>query len=299
MVKTKTMLDVDLTLFAEGATGTAAATGTADSSLATKGNAPKVVYGKQEQAQPTEQQDNGTEQVDLEAEYDEAIKGKYKEIHEARMKNAINQRFKNQQNIQADLDKTKPIMERLQEKYGVSTSDPDAILAAMDDDDSYYEAEALSRDMSVEQLKEIKKLERTVKAQDQQIQAYTQHQRAQETYNKWINEFNELKTIYPNADLETELKNENFRKLLGAGVSVEAAFTVVHKDELIPAAMQYTASQVKQGVVNDILANGTRPIENGAQDTGAVVTKTDPSKFTKKDLAEIRKRVARGERIVF
>lgn len=296
MVKTNKLLVVDLSLFAEGAAAIGNATSSADSSLATKGNAPKVVYGKQEQAQPTEQQDNST---DLEAEYEEAIKGKFKDIHEARIKQTINQRFKNQPNLQAELDKTTPILERLKEKYGTATTNPEDILAALDDDDSYYEAEAIERDMSVEQLKEIKKLERTVKQQDKQIQAYTQHQKAQETYQEWIKQSTSLKEKYPNFNIETELKSDNFRKLLSAGLDVETAFTVVHKDELIPAAMQYTANQVKQGVVNDILANGTRPIENGIQDSSAIVTKTDPSKLTKKDLAEIRKRVARGERIVF
>lgn len=296
MLKDKKMLEVDLTLFAEGAAATGTTTGTADSSPATKGEAPKVLYGKQEQAPPTEPQDNGT---DLEAEYDEAIKGKFKDIHEARIKQTISQRFKNQPNLQAELDKTQPILERLKEKYGTATTNPEDILAALDDDDSYYEAEAIERDMSVEQLKELKRLERTVKEQDKQLQAYTRHQKAQETYQEWINQSNALREKYPNFNIETELQNENFRKLLGAGLDVENAFTVVHKDELIPAAMQYTANQVKQGVVNDILANGTRPIENGIQDSSAIVTKTDPSKLTKKDLADIRKKVARGERIVF
>jgi hypothetical protein len=47
------------------------------------------------------------------------------------------------------------------------------------------------------------------------------------------------------------------------------------------------------------MANGQRPLENGANGGGAIVQKLDPSKLSNKELAEIRKKVARGERVTF
>ena len=84
--------------------------------------------------------------------------------------------------------------------------------------------------------------------------------------------------------------------MLKSGVDVKNAYMVVHMDDIMSGAMQYTAQQISQKTVNDIMARGMRPAENGANSTGAAtITKTDPTKFTKKDREEISRRVARGE----
>ena len=74
---------------------------------------------------------------------------------------------------------------------------------------------------------------------------------------------------------------------------------MIHKDEIIPAAMQFTAKAVEQKLTNKIIANGARPAENGNSSQGASVTKSDVSQLTKADRAEIARRVARGEKISF
>lgn len=51
--------------------------------------------------------------------------------------------------------------------------------------------------------------------------------------------------------------------LLRSGVDARTAYEVVHKDEIIGGAMQYTAQRVQEKVVNDIRARGMRPPENG------------------------------------
>ena len=62
--------------------------------------------------------------------------------------------------------------------------------------------------------------------------------------------------------------------------------------------MQYTAKQVEAKVANNVRAGQKRPAEGAASGRSAVQVKSDPSQFTKADMDEITRRVARGERIV-
>ena len=109
--------------------------------------------------------------------------------------------------------------------------------------------------------------------------------------------------IYPGLSLEAEANDpetgEQFMRLLSSGVDVRTAYEVIHKDDIISGAMHYTAQKVKEKTVNDIRARGLRPQENGAQgSTAAKVVKSDPKSWTDKDMDEVIRRVAAGERIV-
>ena len=56
---------------------------------------------------------------------------------------------------------------------------------------------------------------------------------------------------------------------------------------------------VEQKLTNKIIAQGQRPTENGISSQSATVVKSDVSQLTKADRDEIRRRVARGEKISF
>lgn len=102
-----------------------------------------------------------------------------------------------------------------------------------------------------------------------------------------MNRQQRAKAKYPSLDLEAEIKNPKFADLLRSGIDVDTAYTVVHKDELIPAAMQYTAKTVEQKLTNKILANSVRPNENGTDSRSSAVIKSDVSQLSKQDRAEI------------
>ena len=83
------------------------------------------------------------------------------------------------------------------------------------------------------------------------------------------------------------------------GVDVRTAYELIHKDEIIAGAMQFTAKTVEQKIANKIMANGARPNENGMSSQSAAVVKSDVSQLSKADRQEIIRRVARGEKIRF
>ena len=316
---------LDLQLFAEGgagasgagagdggtgAEGTTGVTSTAAvSSKSTKGaknpladvrygvqredTTPVAEVKSQETAMPV------TETVNREAEFEKLIKGEYKDLFDARMQDTIQKRLKSSKEVVDKYNALTPTLEALAKKYGVDASDSEALNRAIEEDDSYYEQEALERGITVQQLKEIRKMERENAALKKQMDEKDRRDKAAQEYATWMEQANKARLTYPSLDLNVEAKNPQFLRLLNSGVDVGTAYAVIHKDEIIPAAMQYAAKVVEEKTVNNIIAGGARPVENGISSQSASLTKSDVSQLTKNDRVEIMRRVARGEKITF
>jgi hypothetical protein len=82
-------------------------------------------------------------------------------------------------------------------------------------------------------------------------------------------------------------------------VDVETAYTVVHKDEIIPAAMQFAVKNAEEKLSKSVQAGTARPRENGMGAQGAAVVKSDVSQLTKQQRDELVRRAMQGERITF
>lgn len=306
-IKTKTELNaLNLQLFAEGS-GTGAEGSTADSGFATtegvKDNPlANVKYGIQEEesVQTTDAQETTEEKpVDRNAEFEKLIKGEYKDLYDAKVQNTVQNRLKGTKEQVAKLESLTPLLEMIGKKYGVDSNDAKALIQAIEDDDSYFAEEAMERGMTVDELKRIRKIERE-NAEFKRANAEREaHERQAQRYHTWMNQAEEAKKLYPGLDLETELKNEAFSRLLLAGVDVGSAYLVTHKDDIIGGAMQYTAQQVEKKVTDKIRANGSRPVENGISSQSAAVVKTDVSQLTDADMDEIIRRARNGEKIKF
>ena len=319
---TYSVTTLDLQLFAEGAdTGSGDATGVTApaaevqsgdkaSSLAQKTAKGKanpladVKYGKQSEPAPAaEEQTTTIEAPDLDAEFDELIREKYADQYKKRSsadtQDVVRKRLAKADETVKKYEELSPVLDILCAKYGVKQGDVSALSKAIEDDDAFYEQEAMEKGVSVEQLKEVRKLQKenaAFRAADEQ-RARQEH--ATKQYAAWIDQGEEAKKVYPSLDLKTESKNPQFMSLLNAGIDVKTAFEVIHKDEIIPAAMQYAAKTAETKVVNRVMANGARPVENGTRGSSAATVKSDVSKLTKADIAEINRRVARGEKITF
>ena len=304
---------INLQLFAEGASGGDGGTGsegakgvTATAAMSqTKGAKSNpladVVYGKQtqveEESPAAEVVENPTE--DRNSKFEALIKGEYKDLYDARVQDTVQKRLKSSKETVERYEALAPTLEILAKKYGVDASDIKALNKAIEEDDSYFEEEALEKGITVEQLKDIRKMERENAELKKQWEEKERKEKAYKLYAQWDEQAKEAKKTYPSLDLSAEVKNPQFMRLLDSGVDVGTAYAVIHKDEIIPAAMQYTAKAVEQKLTNKIIANGARPAENGISSQSAVQTKSDVSQLTKADRAEIMRRVARGEKITF
>jgi hypothetical protein len=240
---------------------------------------------------------------DRNAKFEALIKGEYKDLFDAKMQDTVQKRLKTAKESEKEaVDKyaaLTPVLELLAKKHGVDATDIKALTKAIEEDDSYYEEEALEKGITVEQLKEIRKMERENAELKKAMEEQNRRDNANKLYAQWMEQEKQAKAIYPNFSLQTEMQNPKFVDLLRSNIDVQTAFEVIHKDEIIPAAMQYTAKQVEQKIADNIIAKGARPTENGNSSQGASVTKSDVSQLTKADRAEIARRVARGEKISF
>lgn len=306
---------LDLQLFAEGgagagdggtgAEGTTGETATAAVSQrkGVKSNPlANVKYGIQEQeatetSPAAEVSPVSTE--DRNAKFEELIKGEYKDLYDAKMQETIQKRLKGSKEIIDKYNAITPMLEMLAKKYGVDASDAEALNKAIQEDDSYYEDEALEKGLTVQQLKEIRKMERENADLRRQMQEKERKENTDKLYAQWTQEADETKKIYPSFDIRTEMQNPLFTDLLRSNIDVKTAYEVIHKDEIIPAAMHFAAKNAEQKFTNNMIANGARPIENGNSSQGATVTKSDVSQLSKSDRAEIIRRVAKGEKISF
>lgn len=297
MKKTKTNLMINLQLFAEGA---GAGAGGSEGSGANGEVAAFQGTGVNAQAAAEQTMDVN---VDRNAEFEKLIKGEYKEQFDARMQDTIKQRLKGTKETVEKYNSLAPTLELLSQRYGVDVGNIEALNKAIEEDNSFYEDEALRLGIPVDELKKMRKMEREneMLRRERDVRNAEEHaarERAQK-YSKWVAEEAEAKKVYPNLSLDEEAKNPKFFNLINAGIDVKTAFEVVHRDEMIPTAMQFASERATQKVANSIRANGARPVENGNASQSATVSKTDPSKLSSSEFEEIRRRVRAGEKITF
>lgn len=312
-IKINRFYPVNLQLFADGGSGTAGAGATTGESgtaaVSQKGGKANpladVSYGIQPEnsnansAQVTDVQTNDEPVVDADARFEELIKGEFREQFNQRMQDTVQKRLKSSKETVDKFNALAPTLEMLGKKYGVDATDIDALSKAIQDDDAYYEEEALEKGITVEQLKNFRKIERENANLKAQMDAERARQNADRIYASWMEQAEEAKKVYPEFDFRAEMQNPKFQDLLRSHIDVRTAYEVIHKDEIIPAAMQFAVKTTEQNITNKIIANGARPIENGNSSQGASITKSDVSTLTKADRAEINRRVANGDRITF
>ena len=309
-MKFKTFIPMlSLQLFAEGAGAGAGDGGTAQGQGATAGVAyqqkavsnplAEVKYGIQEEAAPIAEVQNNTAVLDRKAEFEKLIKGEYKEEYDARMQDTIKKRLKGSKETVDKYNALAPTLEMLAKKYGVDIGDIESLNKAIQEDDSYYEEEALEKGITVQQLKEIRKMERENAALKAQMEEAQRQENGKKLYAAWMQQAEEAKKVYPSFDIRTEMNNPKFVDLLRSNIDVRTAYEVLHKDDIIRGAMQFTAQTVESKIAKKVASNGARPSENGMSSQSAAVVKSDVSQLSKADRAEIIRRVQRGEKIRF
>lgn len=311
---TKNLYPINLQLFAEGGGAAGAGTGTsgtgsgamADGVPATPGKGVKsnpladVQYGKQDNGSAAQAAaGQGIVADERQSRFEALIKGEYKDLYDAKVQDTIQRRLKASKETVDKYNASAPLRDLLARKYGVDAEDVEALTKAIEEDDSYYEDEALEKGISVEQLKNIRKMERENAELRRQMQEQSMHEEADRIYADWMDQSAALKQVYPGFDLNAELQNPRFVDLLRSNIDVRTAYEVLHKDEIIPAAMQFTAQQVQQKLANSIAAGAGRPQENGLGGRASAVVKSDVSQLSKADRQEIIRRVQRGEKIRF
>lgn len=322
------LFKVDLQLFNDGG-----AAGGAEGSAAATENAPKteskpsgssrrskagefdnVVFGKQEgttsdgaTSLDTEGNPTGAGKTDvtttsdtLEARkkaFNDLINGEYKDLYQENFQQVFDRRFKQVKGMEAELASHKEVVDMLKSRYGVD--DVAKVKTALAEDTEYWEAVAEEHGMTVEQYHAMQKLER----ENAELKAIRQRQIGQQQFqqqiDEWYQQADKVKEIYPSFDFKTEAQNPDFLAMLKAGNTVEHAYKILHFDELTENAARVAAQTADAQAQARIKQKASRPSENGTSSQSAAIVRNDVSSLTRKERAEIARRVQRGEKIIF
>lgn len=229
--------------------------------------------------------------------FNQLVNGEYKDIYTEETQRIIDRRFRETKNLEQQVSRAQPVIDMLMQRYKITDGDMGKLTQAVENDDAYWSEAAEEAGMSVEQYKQFQKLQRENAALLQAQRQRQSQQAAQQQLQKWYTEGEQLKADYPDFDLGAEARNPQFLSMLKSGVPVKLAYEVLHMDDIKAGVAQATAQRTEKQVVDGIRAKGSRPAENGTSSQSSFIVKDDPSKWTKKDRAEIVRRVARGETI--
>lgn len=237
----------------------------------------------------------------IEQRWDMAKKGEFAELYGRDVQNAIRERFKNQSDANAELNKFEPMLKVLRERAGVETNDE--LIHHVMDDDSLYEDAANEAGMTVPaykqflQIKKERDAAQAREAEDQRKAQINQH------FQKLVQQAENLKQSYPDFDLKKELENPVFFRMTTpeVGLSVEDAYFAVHHKELGPQMMAYGMQRAKVQMGQTLQARGKRPAEGAmkAQGQPAADIRVDPRKLSRSERNRLYEMVHKGNKLTF
>lgn len=284
----KKILTIRLQLFAEGAEGEGAAT-------AEVVNETQMADETENATQnPAVNGQNATDnQEDLDTEFKDLIKGKYKSQYEKAIKENVGRRLKGTDKLRDQVNAQNPIMDVLKKRYGVE--DAGELLRAVEEDALYIRKQATETGESEDSILSKIRSDRS----ETEIAQLKAEQEKRQKISGWLNEAKELKeSMYPNLDLYTEMNNKDFMELLEFGLPVKKAYEVVHHDDILSSAVSIATAKAKKQTEDTIKAGTNRVRENGLSSQAASKTTVDVNNLTEKDVLAILKKVENGEKVI-
>ena len=183
----KNKMILDFHLF-EGEGGEGA--GEAASTSGSKQDVSQIQYGKsvgEGQTQGQVGSDNSGQAEDLEAEFAAMIGkgGRFHEIYGQKVSGVIQDRFKNQANLQGQVNQITEDLAPLFANYGLKLGDYEGLKTAFTNDDAFYKAGAEKAGLDVSQYKEMLKLRADSERLNALTESYRQAQEKQAKFVEW------------------------------------------------------------------------------------------------------------------
>ena len=223
--------------------------------------------------------------------YDELIKSDdYKNEHKAYMDKTIGERLKKYKGLEENFGKQKAILDSVALKYGVDPSDEnflEVLTQKVEEDDSYYENYAMEHDISAEEARRIVTMERKAAQFDREKEQREREEQARHRIMVLRQNAERTKAQFPDFDLDTEMKDERFRRLcMATNGDTTAAFKACHHDEIVANTMRIASKQIQNQTAQAVSANKARPKENGLSSQAPSVVQQD---FRNMGLQDLRK----------
>lgn len=252
-----------------------------------------------EEIKETDAQSQKKEVSDKDAEFEKLIKGEFKEQFEQRMMNNLKRRFKESSSLKAKAARNEEIINLLMAKYGIGDENSDELIKAIHSDNAPEKTDLPQSGAESDTLRRIRQLEYENKMIKNQMQKEKEEMLMRKTIEGWMTDGEKLKESYPDFDIDAETQNPAFINLLRGGADLKSAYFAMHHDEIVKALVEKAAQEAQSKTAESIIARQQRPLENGMSGKSTALFKTDVSRLTPEQRAEIAKRVARGEQISF
>lgn len=241
--------------------------------------------------------DTGTETaapaVDLEAEFDALVKGdgKYREIYGKRQQKAVQQRMRGVEGTVAKYNALSPALDILAARYGTTADDP-KLAQMISEDKELLEDKAIRNGTNSETELALAR----AAAAEQRANGLVARILADQDYQRWTTQAQQVAAEFPGFDLEAELQNEQFRNLLqNFNLDVRGAYMALHSED----AIRHVRETATKKVTDTVAAGKARPVENGTGRQAAASTGTSPMKMSSAEFKAVQERIARGEVVDF
>ena len=250
-----------------------------------------------EQKEQTENTETNTESdEDLDAEFDELVKGKYKDVYKKRTSSFVSDRLhraaKETEELRSRAEKSDKILSLLAGKYGKSGTDNlDELFDAVKGDDDTWRQRAMDSGRSVTELQRDYDINEQQRQVENELESLRQFKAQTEMAQRFDGLIAKAQETYPSFDPSVEFDNPRFTAALdfiaaqreaenkAKGVNNEIydltyAYELAHADELRSNTIKRTVDATKRAVAHNIQANRSRPTENAAKHTTAAKAKS-------------------------
>ena len=232
-------------------------------------------------------------------QFEQLIKGEYKDLYSRKIKDIISKRLKGVDELKEKLAGMQDIIDILGEKYGVDTDDISALRTKVMEDDSLISEQADKKGVDVKNYRYIKSLEQENRYYKELAERDREKAQMADAIGRWYNETEQVAKDYPEFDINEEMENAMFIQLIRNGVDMKTAYEVVHHPDIIEKIKKTSSENAAKAVREQMESVNSRPVENGLSSQSPAIFKTDVSKLTPDQRAEIARRVAKGEKISF
>lgn len=213
------------------------------------------------------------------------------------MNNAFSKRLSKYKGIEEENAKMKEILGLQNIRYGLDTESKsylDDYMSAVQNDSKIFEDKAVEAGMTVDEYIKVQRAEQIIKDNDKREQLRKQNEVINNHIRNLVQQSEALKSEFPNLNIENELKNPQFKKLVdppelgGIGMSVRNAFFALHNGDIMKATMSNAVNQAAISTANAVHTNKSRPSENGLSSVQAVTVKDNPANYKLEDFQRIR-----------
>lgn len=241
--------------------------------------------------------ENGTERKAFKEVFEE-----YGDEAKEYMNKAFSKRMSKYKNLEAENAKMRDILDTQNIRYGLDSSSEtylDDYKNAVQNDTKLFEEKALEAGLPVEEYLKVQNAERIIQENNKREQMRKQDEFTQTHVRNLIQQAESLKSEFPAFNLENEIANPQFKKLVdppelgGAGLSVKNAFFALHHGEIMKATMNNAVNQAVVNTANAVQMNKQRPLEGGLSNSHTVTTKENPANYKLEDFKRIREEFRR------